>query len=42
VDRVLVMDEGRIVEDVPPAQMSSAAALLAGVRAGGETAQGGV
>jgi ATP-binding cassette, subfamily B, bacterial MsbA len=23
VDRVLVMDEGRIVEDVPPAQMST-------------------
>ena len=42
VDRVLVMDEGRIVEDVQPAQMSSAAALLAGVRAGGEKAQGGV
>jgi ATP-binding cassette, subfamily B, bacterial MsbA len=36
VDRVLVMDEGRIVEDVPPSDMSTAAALLAGVRAGGE------
>jgi ABC-type multidrug transport system fused ATPase/permease subunit len=32
VDRVLVMDEGRIVEDVHPSKMSSAAALLAGVR----------
>jgi ATP-binding cassette, subfamily B, bacterial MsbA len=36
VDRVLVMDGGRIVEDVKPSQMSSAAAMLAGVQAGGE------
>jgi ABC-type multidrug transport system fused ATPase/permease subunit len=30
-DRVLVMDDGRIVEDGRPSQMSSAAALLAGI-----------
>jgi ATP-binding cassette, subfamily B, bacterial MsbA len=42
VDRVLVMDEGRIVEDVQPSRMSSTAALLAGVRAAdGEAASGG-
>lgn len=32
-DRVLVMDAGRIVEDVRPEQMSANAALLAGVQA---------
>jgi ABC-type multidrug transport system fused ATPase/permease subunit len=32
-DRVLVMDGGRIVEDVTPDRMSSAAALLAGIPA---------
>jgi ATP-binding cassette, subfamily B, bacterial MsbA len=35
-DRVLVMEAGRIVEDTRPAEMSSRAALLAGVQAGGE------
>jgi ATP-binding cassette, subfamily B, bacterial MsbA len=39
VDRVLVMDEGRIVEDVQPSRMSSSAALLAGVRASHEEAR---
>jgi ATP-binding cassette, subfamily B, bacterial MsbA len=34
-DRVLVMDKGRIVEDAPPAEMSSRAALLAGVQTDG-------
>jgi ATP-binding cassette, subfamily B, bacterial MsbA len=33
-DRVLVMDEGRIVEDTRPSEMSSRAALLAGISTG--------
>lgn len=33
VDRVIVMGEGRIVEDFPPARMSAKAALLAGMPA---------
>jgi ATP-binding cassette, subfamily B, bacterial MsbA len=34
VDRVLVMDRGRIIEDGPPEAMSARAALLAGIPAG--------
>jgi ABC-type multidrug transport system fused ATPase/permease subunit len=33
-DRVLVMEQGRIVEDAPPAQLSEQGALLAGIQPG--------
>jgi ATP-binding cassette, subfamily B, bacterial MsbA len=38
-DRVLVMDQGRIVEDTSPAEMSSRAARLAGVQKDGKPDQ---
>jgi ABC-type multidrug transport system fused ATPase/permease subunit len=37
-DRVLVMEQGTIVEDVRPSQLSSRAAILAGLQSGDETA----
>jgi ABC-type multidrug transport system fused ATPase/permease subunit len=39
-DRVLVMEDGRIVEDVPPARMSARAAMLAGMRSDDESLNG--
>lgn len=40
-DRVLVMEAGRIVEDVPPSQLSARAALLAGLNPAVEESAGG-
>ena len=38
-DRVLVMEQGRIVEDAPPGQLSGQGALLAGVQQGASDPQ---